>query len=105
MAIMVMVMVMVLLAIPGLRVSMVAIAAFPVVPIMVAIMATLMVAAMPFMVASNLATIAIVAPKALRGIQSAEFEISTRAGLVQPYIEHYPSIGTGHGHHEANHNS
>jgi hypothetical protein len=94
-------------------VSMVAIAAFlvmvalaMVVLVMVALAMVVLVAIVPVLMVATTAMVAILlAPKDLRGIHSAAFEISTRAGLVQTYIEYYSSIRTGHGQNEANHHS
>ena len=64
------------------------------------------VAIVPVLMVATTAMVAILlAPKDLRRIHSAAFEISTRAGLVQTYIEYHSSIRTGHGQNEANHHS
>jgi hypothetical protein len=57
------------------------------------------------MVATATTVAILLAPKDLRGIHSAAFEISTRAGLVQTYIEYHSSIRTGHGKNEASRHS
>ena len=101
-------------------VSMVAIAAFlamvalamvalvMVVLVMVAVALAMVafVAIVPvFMVATTAMVAILLAPKDLRRIHSAAFEISTRAGLVQTYIEYHSSIRTGHGKNEASRHS
>jgi hypothetical protein len=73
--------------------------------VMVAFVAFAAIVPVPMVATTAMVASALVAPKDLRRIHSAAFEISTRAGLVQTYIEYYSSIRTGHGQNEANHHS
>ena len=94
-----MVMVMVMVAI--VPVAMVSIAAM-----LVMIATATIVVIVPIAMVATTAMVAILlAPKDLRGIHSAALEISTRAGLVQTYIEYHSSIRTGHGKDEASRHS